>query len=144
MGGSGGGGLSHSERNLLSEAAEKRLRELAANSTRVLFACESVDRKVMDSLLKGSRIFKGTRFSVVDGSSGVDAAGSQLNNSSVLIVFTNETDDAGFLNSVIDEALLRKVRGMHARGSADSIIPSKVTAYRWPSMNWPELEALFS
>ena len=144
MGGSGGGGFSAADRSMLSDAANARLRELVDNSTKILFACEEIDRVTLDDRLGRSKVLPKERCTVVDASEGVDVAASSLDGASVLVTFTDAAEEAEFLNKVIDQGLLRKRRGLHVRNAGEAIIPSKVTAYRWPSMSWNEMEELFS
>jgi hypothetical protein len=143
MGGSGGsGGFSSSDMSRMQEAAEARLKALASKSTKVLFVCEDVDKKSLESHLARSRVFKKDRITVIVGSqsNNVDTA---IDSTTFLVAFTNETKDAPFIDSVIDKAHVKKIGGVHVRSHSKSFIPSKITAYRWPSITWDELEAIF-
>jgi hypothetical protein len=48
-----------------------------------------------------------------------------------------------FIDGVIDKALAIKVSGVHAKAQSKSLVPSKATVYRWRSLDWAELEAIF-
>jgi hypothetical protein len=144
MGGSGGGGgFSSSDMSKMQEAAEARLKALASKSTKVLFVCEAVDRKSLESHLARSRIFQKNRTVVIDASQSkqVDAA---LDATTFLISFTNDTKDAPFIDSVIDKALAKKIGGVQVQAHPKALIPSKITAYRWRSITWDQLEAIFT
>jgi hypothetical protein len=144
MGGSkSGGGFSTAEMAKMQAAAESRLRELASRSTKVLFVCESVDTRALQShLARSTAIFAGNRTLVVDAgnSTSLDSALSQ---STFLVVFTDQTKDSQFVDSVVDKALLKRMPGLHVKAQPASLIPSKVTAYRWRSVTWEELQAIF-
>jgi hypothetical protein len=143
MGGSGGGGsFSSSDMAKMEQAAEARLKALASKSTKVLFVCEQVDRKALDSLLAQSRVFTTARAAVIDGSESqhIDAA---LDGTSFLVAFTSAAKGSPFIDAAIDKAFAKKIPGVHVKGLAKPLIPSKVTAYRWRSITWAELEAIF-
>ena len=59
------------------------------------------------------------------------------------VLFTNDTKTSKFFDGVMDPALQQKKSGVHVKGQPSALIPSKVTAYRWRSITWDELEALF-
>jgi hypothetical protein len=142
MGGSGGGGgFSSSEAEQVQRAAEARLKAIASKSTKVLFVCEAVDRKSLESHLAQSKVFTKGRTIVIDSghANQVDAA---LDSATFLVVFTNEAKATQFIDSVIDKAL-KKISGVHVKAQPKSLAPSKATAYRWRSLAWEELEAIF-
>ena len=143
MGGSGGGGFSSSEAEQVQKAAEARLKAIASNSTRVLFVCEAVDTKSLESHLARSKAFAEGRTIVIDSvrANQVDAA---LERATFLVVFTNVAKATQFIDSVIDKALAKKISGVHVKAQPKSLAPSKATAYRWRSLTWEELEAIFS
>ena len=126
----------------IQEAAEARLKTLASKSTKVLFVCEAVDRKSLDSHLAKSQVFPKGRAAVVDGSQPgqIDA---QLDSSTFLVTFTNQTKNAPFIDVVVDKALVKKIGVVHVLAQTGALIPSKITAYRWRSITWDELEAIF-
>ena len=142
MGGGSGGGFSQSEAQQVEKAAEARLKDLASKSTQVLFICQEEDRKSLDSHLARSAIFKPGRVTVVDSATPtvVDAA---LDHTTFLVAFTNETKVAGFIDGAVDKALHKKISGVHVKAQPRSLVPSKVGAYRWRSLTWEELEAIF-
>jgi hypothetical protein len=144
MGGSGGGGFSSSEMSKLQQAAEERLRAIISQSSKVLFACEESGRKSLDSHLARSKVFTSARILVVDSDQTNEAATKLLEGASFLVVFTNRAKATKFLDTLIDQALVQSKTGIHVRVDPAAIIPSKVTAYRWRSINWEELEALFT
>lgn len=47
-GGGGGGGFSPSDATKVQEAAEARLKAVASKSTKVLFACEAIDKQSLE------------------------------------------------------------------------------------------------
>lgn len=144
MGGSGGGGgFSSSDMSKMQEAAEARLKALASKSTKVLFVCETADRKSLDSHLTRSRSFKKDRTTVIDASEATKVD-SELNTTTFLVGYTNDTKSAAFIDSVIDKALVKKIGGVHVQAHPKAFIPSKITAYRWRSITWDELEAIFA
>ena len=127
------------------KAAEARLKALASKSTKVLFICEAIDKRSFDQFA----------FSSIQGVSGRVAPLSltvvrqtklvlpwtaQL----LLVVFTNETKTTPFIDGAIDKALAKKISGVHVKAQPKSLVPSKATAYRWRSLTWEELEAIFS
>lgn len=142
-GGGGGGGFTSSDMTKVQEAAEARLKAIASKSTRVLFVCEAIDKKSLESHLARSKVFPKERTVVIDGAEAnkVDAA---LDTTTFLVVFTNETKSTPFVDSVIDKALLKKISGVHVKAQPKSLMPSKVSAYRWRSLTWEDLEAIFT
>jgi hypothetical protein len=141
MGGSSGG-LSNIDLSKLTKVAEDRLRDLAKSGTRILFACEKADRKALDSHLKRSDVFDSKKSSVFD--SGEESkAMAGVDTASVIIVFTDEAKDCSFLDRVVESALKKKKQGIHAKAQNTSLIPSRATAYRWPSLDWAKLEEMF-
>ena len=143
MGGGGGGGISSVDLSKLTSVAEERLRQLAQSGTRILFVCESVDRKPLESHLKRSKVFDAARYSVVDASSG-DGFVDQLGKSSVLIAFTDTADATAYIDKVVEAAFQAKKQGLHAKAKDTARIPSKVSAYRWPSLIWSKVEEMFA
>jgi hypothetical protein len=143
MGGGSGGGFSSSEAEQVEKAAEARLKAIASRSTRILFICEEEDRRSLDSHLARSTAFEKERVTVVDNTktTAVDAV---LDATTFLVAFTNETKAAPFIDGVIDKALVKKISGVHVKAQPRSLVPSKVGAYRWRSLTWQELEAIFS
>lgn len=61
-----------------------------------------------------------------------------------MVVFTDETKATAFIDSVIDKALRKKISGVHVKAQSKSLVPSKIGVYRWRSITWKELEAIFS
>jgi hypothetical protein len=144
MGGSGGGGgFSSSDMSKMQEAADARLKALASKSTKVLFVCETVDRKSLNSHLARSKAFKKGRVAVIDASEA-NKIDNELDSSTFLVAFTDDTKSAAFIDTVIDKVLVRKIGGVHVQSHSKAFIPSKITAYRWRSITWDELEAIFS
>jgi hypothetical protein len=143
MGGGGGGsGISASDISKLQQAADERLKVLASNSTRILFVCETLDRTALEAHIAASEVFKIDRLAVLDGSSSSTADGL-IESFTFLVVFTDAATDTRFLDSIIDKALLQKMGSVHVKSRPQSSIPSKVTAYRWRSITWAELEEIF-
>jgi hypothetical protein len=143
MGGSSSGGtFSSDDMKKMQEAAEARLRVLASQSTKILFICEDLDSRSLQSHLSRSSAFKPNRtISLSASQSGqVDDA---LEVVTFLVPFTNETTSAPFIDGVMDKALLKKLAGVHVQGHKKSFVPSKIAAYRWRSITWDELEAIF-
>jgi hypothetical protein len=142
-GGSGGSSISSDELAKLEAAASARLKDLASKSDVILFAAEEVDRRSLDSHLENSKeVFPPARIIVFDGSNEA-AALSAVSGSSFVVLFTDKAKDTTFLSRLADRALLEKRAGVHARATGQSEIPSKVTANRWRSVRWPELEEFF-
>ena len=141
-GGGGGGGFSSGDATKVQEAAEARLKAIASKSTKVLFVCEETDRKSLESHLARSKAFPKNRTAVIDSSQAnkVDAA---LDSTTFLVVFTNEAKATPFVDSVIDKGLKAKISGVHVKAQPKSLVPSKIGAYRWRSITWEELEAIF-
>jgi hypothetical protein len=142
MGGSSGSSFSSSDMAKLQAAAEERLRAIASKSSKILFACEQTDRGSLDALLARTPIFSGTRALVVDASQA-GSLDKELDQAPLVVVFTDKSTQTTFLDKVTDAALLRKLAGVHVQAKPGALIPSKVTAYRWRSMSWNELVALF-
>jgi|SRR5579859_2095909 len=141
-GGSSGGGFSPSDAQQVQKAAEARLRDIASKSTKVLFVCEAADKRALESHLARSKVFPNDRTIIIDSSqaSMVDAA---LDSTTFLVAFTDEAKSTPFIDSVIDKALVKKISGVHVKAQSKSLVPSKVSAYRWRSLTWDELEAIF-
>jgi hypothetical protein len=93
--------------------------------------------------LARSTVFKKERVTVID-SAQPKAVDAVLDSTTFLVPFTNETKAAPFIDAVIDKALEKKISGVHVKAQPRSLVPSKVGAYRWRSLTWPELEAIFS
>jgi hypothetical protein len=143
MGGGGGGsGISPSDMSKLQQAADERLRILASNSTRVLFICETIDRASLEAHIAASEVFKRDRLAVLDGSQS-DDADRLVASSTFLVVFTDAATNTRFIDTIIDKALVKKMGSVHVKSQPRSSIPSKVTAYRWRSITWAELEEIF-
>lgn len=143
-GGSVGPGLSSEDFAKLREAANAKLRELAAKSTLILFVAEAGDRRSLDShLARSSNIFPANRIQVVDGSDPKTAF-SSVAAATFVVLFTNDATDTTFLSKLADIALAEKKAAIHVQAKPTSAIPSKVTANRWRSVDWAELEKLFS
>ena len=143
MGGGGGGsGISPGDMSKLQQAADERLKVLASNSTRILFVCEALDRATLEAHIAASEVFKSDRLAVLDGSQPSTADGL-IESSTFLVVFTDTATDTRFIDTIIDKALLRKMGSVHVKSRPQSSIPSKVTAYRWRSITWAELEEIF-
>lgn len=143
MGGSSdSSNFSSTHMSKMQEAAEARLKALASGSTKVLFICEQADRKSLDSHLARSQVFKGDRVVVIDGSQSaqIDEA---LGYVTFLVAFTNEATAAPFIDSVVDKALIKRIGAVHVQAHEKALIPSKVTAYRWRSVTWAQLEEIF-
>lgn len=144
MGGSGGGGgFSSSDMAKLQEAADARLKSVASQSTKILFACEKEDRKALEARLAKSAVFKAKDRVVVIDSSQAGSEDKALAGSTFLCLFTDAAKTTKFLDVVIDKALAAKLSGVHVQANPSAVIPSKVTAYRWRSISWNELEAIF-
>jgi hypothetical protein len=143
MGGGGGGsGISSSDMSKLQQAADERLKVLASNSTRILFVCEALDRASLEAHLGVSQVFKSDRLAILDGNQSSTADGL-IESSTFLVVFTDAASDTRFLDATIDKALIKKMGSVHVKSQPKSSIPSKVTAYRWRSITWAELEEIF-
>jgi hypothetical protein len=142
MGGSSGGGLSSIDLSKLTQAADERLKQLAQTGTRILFACEKEDRKSLDSHLARSKVFDPKKYDVFDSSSEA-AALEEIAKCSIVVVFTDSVDKASFLDRVAEASLAKKKQGIHAKAKDNSLIPSKVMAYRWPSLDWKKVEEIF-
>jgi hypothetical protein len=143
MGGSGGGGLSGIDLSKLTKVADDRLRELAKTGTRILFLCESGDRRSLDSHLARSNIFQAKKIVVMDASDE-EAAVKEIDNSSVIVIFTATIKSAPFLDRIVEVCLARQKQGIHVKATDDALIPSKAMAYRWPSLSWDRLEEMFA
>jgi hypothetical protein len=142
MGGGSGGG-SGIDLSKLTGAAEERLRQLAQAGTHILFACQVEDIKALESHLQRSTVFDPKKYDVTDSSKG-GAYEALLDKSSVVVVFTNDTQQTSFLDDVVERALQKKKQGIHAKATDTSKIPVKATAYRWPSLLWEKFEEMFS
>jgi hypothetical protein len=143
MGGGGGGdGPSQIDLSRLAQAAEERLKQLVKTGTKLLFACEKEDRRALDSHLARSKVFKAKDVSVVDSAektAGLEA----VDKHSVVVVFTDDVKKADFLDQIVETSLAKKRQGIHVKAKDKSLIPSKAMAYRWPSIDWEKLEAMF-
>lgn len=126
----------------LTQAAENRLKELSKQGTRILFACEIVDRKALDSHISASKVFK-DKVSVFDAAAK-DSALKNIDSSSVIIVFTDHADKADFLDEIVSAAAKAKKQGIHGKSMGTSLIPTMVSARRWSSLQWVELERMFA
>jgi hypothetical protein len=143
MGGGGGGsGISPSDMSKLQQAADERLKVLASNSTRILLVCEALDRASLEAHIASSEVFKGDRVALLDGNQS-SAADGLIATSTFLVVFTDAATNTRFLDTIIDKALTKKMGSVHVKSQPKSTIPSKVTAYRWRSITWAELEEIF-
>jgi hypothetical protein len=142
MGGGSSSSFSSSDMSKLQLAAEQRLKAIASKSSKILFACEKVDRSSLEARIANTPIFQGARVTIVD-SSEATSVDQKVEQASILVVYTDTANGTKFLDAVIDQALLRKIAGVHVRVRPDAQIPSKVTAYRWRSLSWNELTALF-
>jgi hypothetical protein len=143
MGGSSGGGLSQIDLSKLTKAADDRLKQLAQSGTRILFVCESEDRKILDSHLARSKVFDRKKISVFDSTQGT-AALAEIEKCSIVVVFTASTQKAGFLDQIVEACLSAKRQGILVKARDDSLVPSKAMAYRWPSLSWEKLEEMFT
>lgn len=143
MGGGSGGGFSSKEAEQIEKAAQARLKAIASKSSKILFICQEEDRNSLESHLARSTVFEKGRVTVLD-STQAKAVDALLESATFLIAFTNETKVATFIDAVIDKALVKKISGVHVKAQPRSLVPSKVGAYRWRSLTWPELEAIFS
>ena len=143
MGGGGSSTVSRIDLSQLTKAAEERLKKLSAATGGILFACEASDLKTLTSHLQRSEVFKKSKYSVVS-SDKPDSVTSQIARHSIVVAFTADASTSDFLNSIAEETLRQKKQGIHARAAPKSMIPAKVMAYRWPSLLWSEVEALFS
>jgi hypothetical protein len=126
----------------MQEAAEARLKALASGSTKVLFICEQADRRSLDSHLARSQVFTASRIVVVDSGQPEQIDGA-LSGATFLVAFTNTATIATFIDSALDKALLKRIGVLHVQAHDKALIPSKVTAYRWRSVTWDQLEAIF-
>jgi hypothetical protein len=142
VGGSSGGGLSRIDLSKLTKVAEERLKQLAQSGTRILFACETEDRKSLDSHLRRSKVFDIKKIAVFDAVAET-AALAEIDKCSIVVVFTNAAKNCDFLDRIVEASFAKKKQGMHARAQDSSFIPSKAMAYRWPSLEWDKLEAMF-
>jgi predicted RNA-binding protein with PIN domain len=142
MGGSSGGGLSSIDLSKLTKVAEDRLRQLAQTGTRILFACEKEDRKALDSHISRSKVFDKKNIAIFDSTQSAEAL-REIDKCSVVVVFTDVAQTTDFLNQVAEASLQKKKQGIHAKAHDKSSIPSKVMAYRWPSLDWDKVEAMF-
>jgi hypothetical protein len=143
MGGSSGGGPSQIDLSKLTKVAEDRLKELAQSGTRILFACETEDLKSLKShLARSSKIFDPKKIVVLDSGAGPTAI-AEIDKCSVVIVFTDVAIKGAFLDQVVEACLQKKKQGIHAKAHDASLIPSKVLAYRWPTLIWEKLEMMF-
>jgi hypothetical protein len=80
---------------------------------------------------------------VVFDSTAEKAAFAEVDKCSVVVVFTNVAKKCDFLDRIAETALAKKKQGIHAKAQQGSFIPSKVMAYRWPSLEWEKLEEMF-
>jgi predicted RNA-binding protein with PIN domain len=104
--------------------------------------CEAGDRQSLDSHLARSKVFDPKKIAVFD-SDNEPAALAEIDKCSVIIVFTNAAQKCDFLDRVVETSLAKKKQGVHAKAQDNSLIPSKAMAYRWPSLDWEKLEAMF-
>lgn len=141
--GGGTGGLSTIDLSKLTKAAEDRLRQLGQSGTHVLFACEAEDKMSLESHLARSKVFDPKKYDVIESTKG-QAYRPLVEKASVVIVFTNTARQTKFLDDVVEFALQKKKQGVHAKASDEARIPSKASAYRWPSLSWEKLEAMFA
>lgn len=141
--GGGGGGSSGLDLSKLTQAAEDRLKQLAETGTRLMFACEGVDRKALDSHLARSKVFNRSKISIFDSKQRA-AALDEIEKVNVVIVFTADATSSPFLDQIVEASLGKKRQGIHAKATEDSLIPTKATAYRWPSLTWDRLEKMFA
>jgi len=119
MGGSGGGGFSVQDLTRLTEAAEARLKELAADSALVVFACELEDRRSLESHLKRSQVFDKRHCVVVD-SSNPEEAWAAIAKAPIIVLFTSSTKDTTFLDQLSDQALAARKQVIHAKATSNS------------------------
>lgn len=143
MGGSGGGGsFSSSDMQRIQTAAEERLKALASKSAKVLFICESTDRKSLEAQLKKSTIFKKDRVIVIDASEAAKVD-ELLDSATFLVAYTDAASSTAFIDGTIDKALVKKIGCVHVKANSKALIPAKITAYRMRSITWRELESIF-
>ena len=142
MGGSSGGGLSRIDLSKLTKVAEDRLKQLAQSGTRILFVCEAEDRKSLNSHLARSKVFDPKKIAVFDSSNEAGTV-AEIDKCSIVVVFTNDAKKCGFLDRIVETSFGKKKQGVHAKAQDNSLIPSKAMAYRWPSLDWEKLEAMF-
>ena len=140
-GSSGSGGITDARMAELAAAATKRLQELISTSSHLLFACEPADRKSLDARLKKSTTLQKKKYSIVEN---VTEAEPALKKSTFTVVYTEATTTTKFLDWVVDQTIVAKKAGVHVKGKNDALVPSKVSAMRWHSIGWNELESFFS
>lgn len=142
MGGNSSG-VSSADVSRLTSAAEKRLKQIAEGGTRVLFACEVADRKALNSHLARTKVFDLSKSDVTDSSED-NRYQTLLPKASLVVVFTDAAEKCSFLDEVVELSFRERKQGVHSKAHDGSRIPSKATAYRWPSLLWEKLEEMFA
>jgi hypothetical protein len=142
MGGGGSGGSYQIDLSKLTAAAGERIREIVEKGVKVLFVCEAEDLKSLKSHLARSTVFNVEDYSILE-SSNADDFRQKLDSYSVVVAFTNEARKFDFLDSVADIVLGKKKQGIHVKATPAASIPPKISGYRWPSLSWDKLEAMF-
>lgn len=141
MGGSGGGSYSPTDFADLERAILKRLKGVAKDANKIVFACEEADLGVLTTLMDRSGYFVGEKIEVACGTDASIYA-ELVENSQLLVTFTERATDCRFLNDMVEIAFSERKQGIHAKGNAGAQIPTKVLAYRWRSMSWDDLVEL--
>jgi hypothetical protein len=143
MGGYGNSSdFSNDDMDRLKKIAEEKLEALLAQSTKVLFACEQIDRRSLDSHLARSKVILKEKIITIDSTES-EKADASLKAASMLVLFTNEAKTTVFLDSLIDPMLKLQKNGFHVKAHGAAILPTKVVAYRWRSVSWETLETFF-
>lgn len=138
MGGNISGSFSSGAFDDLEKRIAERLRALAHSANKILFACEEVDQRALQSHLTRSAIVMGEKNVLAIGPN-VATYAQDIGEIQLLVTFTDATTGYDFLNGMVEAAFQSQTQCIHVRAHSASPIPSKVLAYRWRVMSWDEL-----
>lgn len=140
-GGSGGGGFSSRDMSGVVAAADSRLKELASNATKILFACEQADHATLVAAVGNSAVFSVSPFVICSTNAELT---KELPTSTFVVIYTAGAQSTSFLDGCVDAAVSAKKPGVHVRANSTAIIPPKVSGRRWKTITWKQLEDIFA
>ncbi|PBB22842.1 MULTISPECIES: hypothetical protein [unclassified Mesorhizobium] len=137
MGGGSGGSYTPINIDAITAAANERIQNAFKEERSILFVCNSDDRDELLGRIQKSDALKKRPFDIsTEGDAELE---KKVGGSSLVILFSNKSDEHSHVNKAIVAAAAQKKQSIYVKGDSVETIPQYVAQFRVRTVSWSAL-----
>jgi hypothetical protein len=134
MGGGSGGSYTPINIDIITQAANERIKSAFGGESLILFVCEPVDQSELQDRISKSEILKRRPFDIsVAEDRNLEG---KTEKASLILLFSNRSKSNSHINNAVDLATKHRKQVIYIKGDAVESIPQHVTQFRIRTVSW--------